>query len=82
MPGMLPPIHPGEILLEEFMNPLGLAIDRIAGQLNLPLAKVADLIEGRRPVTADIAVRLGRYFGTTPEFWMNLQTSYNAEVDA
>src|SRR5689334_1623624 len=76
----LPPIHPGEILLEDYMKPLGLSADRLAMDLHVPATRIAEIIHGRRAITADSAVRLGRYFKTTPRFWLNLQTAYDLEL--
>lgn len=77
---LLPPIHPGEILSEEFMTPLDLSMNRVARDLRVPVTRIADIIHGRRGVSGDTALRLARYFGTTPEFWMNAQTAYDLEV--
>jgi antitoxin HigA-1 len=72
-------IHPGEILLEEFMRPLGVSINKLAGDIDVPLSRVSGLVNGKRGVTADTALRLSKYFGTTPEFWLNLQAHYDLE---
>ena len=77
---LLPPIHPGEILTEEFMKPLGLSINRVARDLRVPVTRIAEIVHARRGVSSDTALRLARYFGTTPEFWMNLQSAYDLEV--
>jgi addiction module HigA family antidote len=77
---LLPPIHPGEILSEEFMTPHGLSMNRIARDLRVPVTRIADIVHGRRGVSGDTALRLARYFGTTPEFWMNAQTAYDLGV--
>jgi addiction module HigA family antidote len=77
---LLPPIHPGEILTEEFMKPLGLSINRVARDLRVPVTRIGDIVHGRRSITSDTALRLARYFGTSPEFWMNLQSAYDLEV--
>jgi addiction module HigA family antidote len=77
---LLPPIHPGEILMEEFMKPLGLSINRVGRDLRVPVTRIAEIVHGRRGVSSDTALRLARYFGTTPEFWMNLQSAYDLEV--
>ncbi len=69
--------HPGEILREEFMLPLGLLAHGLAMALRVPATRIGDLIKERRAVTADTALRLARYFGTTPEFWLNLQQAYD-----
>jgi len=76
----LPPIHPGEILLEDYMEPLGLSAHRLAMNLHVPATRIAEIIHGRRAITADSAVRLGRYFKTTPRFWLNLQNAYDLEL--
>ncbi len=67
------PIHPGEILREEFLMQLGLSAHALAQALRVPATRISDLVNERRAVTADTALRLARYFGTTPEFWLNLQ---------
>jgi antitoxin HigA-1 len=76
----LPPIHPGEILREDFMKPLGLSAHRLAMALHVPGTRVGEIVNGRRSITADTAIRLGRYFKTTPRFWLNLQTAYDLEL--
>lgn len=78
----LPPIHPGEILKEDLMAPLGLSINRLARELRVPVTRISDIVNGRRSLTADTCLRLARYFGTTPEFWMNLQSTYDLRVAA
>jgi addiction module HigA family antidote len=77
---IMPPIHPGETLREDFMRPLGLSANRLALELHVPVTRVNDIVRGRRSITADTALRLGRYFGTTSQFWMNLQANYDLEV--
>src|SRR5258708_14762681 len=69
-------IHPGEILREEFLKPLGISVYRLAKEIRLSRSRVNDIVREKRAVTADSAVRLGPYFGTTPQFWMNMQSSY------
>lgn len=69
-------IHPGEILLEEFMKPLGLNSRQLAQLLDVPAPRINDIVLGKRGITADTSLRLGHYFNTTPKFWMNLQSSY------
>ena len=71
------PIHPGEILKEEFLIPLGMSVYALAANLQLPRTRLNDIVLGRRSITADTALRLARYFGTTPQFWINLQSSYD-----
>jgi addiction module HigA family antidote len=73
----LPNIHPGEILLEEFMEPLGLSRNALARELLVPPNRISKIVKGERSITADTAHRLARYFNTTPEFWMNLQVEYD-----
>jgi len=75
----LPPVKPGEILMEEFIVPLGLNRSRLADELSVPRNRIAQIVKGTREITADTALRLARYFGTTPEFWMNAQAHYNLE---
>jgi len=79
MAAKLPPIHPGEILLEEFLKPLGISQTRLALDLRVPAQRINDLVHGRRAVSVDTAMRLAAYFGTTPEVWLNLQTRYDLE---
>lgn len=74
------PIHPGEILLEEFLEPLSLSQNRLGLDLGVPPQRIGDIVRGRRGITADTALRLARYFGTTPQFWLNLQTRYELDV--
>ena len=76
----LEPITPGEILLEEFLRPLGMSQSQLAKDLLVPPARINDIIHARRGITADIALRLSAYFGTTPEFWMNLQSRYDLKI--
>ena len=71
------PIHPGEVLREEFLIPLGMSAHALALELRVPAPRINDIVRERRAVTPDTALRLARYFGTTPQFWMNLQTSYD-----
>ena len=74
------PIHPGEVLYEDFMKPLSLSQNRIGRELGVSPRRINEIIHGKRGVTADTALRLGRYFGTTPEYWMNLQVRYDLET--
>ena len=73
---IMPPIHPGETLREDFLKPLGLSANGLAVELLVPATRINDIVRGKRAITADTALRLGRYFGTTPQFWMNLQANY------
>jgi len=72
----LKPVHPGEVLHEEFMTPLGLSMNKLAMALRVPVTRIADIVNERRSITADTALRLGHWFGTSPEFWLNLQKLY------
>jgi addiction module HigA family antidote len=76
----LKPVHPGEILREEFMSPLGLSMNKMAMALRVPVTRIADIVNERRGITADTALRFARYFRNSPTFWMNLQTRYDLEV--
>ena len=76
----LPPVHPGEVLLEDFMKPLGLSQYRLAQELNVPALRISQIVHGKRAVTADTALRLARYFGTSANVWMRLQARYDLEV--
>jgi len=78
----LPPVHPGEILLEDFLKPMALSQYRLARALGVPPQRIHDLVHGRRAVTADTALRLARVFSMEPQFWMNLQSRYDLEVAA
>lgn len=77
---VVPPIHPGETLREDLLKPLGLSANRLAIELQVPVTRVNDIVRGKRSITADTALRLARYFGTTPQFWMNLQANYELEL--
>ena len=79
MPKKLKPVHPGEILREEFMKPLGLSMNQLALALRVPGNRINAIVAGQRAITADTALRLGRYFGTSPQFWINLQARYDLE---
>ncbi len=76
----LPPIHPGEILMEEFLKPMGISQYRLAKDISVPPRRINEIVHGKRGVTADTALRLGRFFGMSPQFWLNLQTRYDLEV--
>jgi addiction module HigA family antidote len=76
----LKPVHPGEILREEFMQPLGLSMNKLALNLRVPVTRIAEIVHERRAISTDTALRLGRYFNTTPVFWMNLQVRHDLEV--
>jgi addiction module HigA family antidote len=76
----LKPVHPGEILGEDFMKPHKLSMNKLALNLRVPVTRIADIVAERRGITPDTALRLGRYFKTTPQFWLNLQTKYDLEI--
>ena len=76
----LPPVHPGEILRDEFLRPMELSVYRLARALKISRPRLNDVVRGRRRVTTDTALRLGRYFGTTAEFWINLQTRHDLDL--
>ena len=76
----LKPAHPGEILREEFMAPLGLSVNKMAIDLQVPVTRIADIVNEKRGITAETALRFARYFKNSPIFWMNLQTRYELEV--
>lgn len=77
MPKKLEPIPPGEILLEEFLKPLGISQNALARDIDIPVSRVSDIVKGSRAITADTALRLGAYLGTSAEFWLNLQVGYD-----
>ncbi len=76
----LPPIHPGEILFEEFLKPLGISQYRLAKDVNVSARRINEIVHAKRAISADTALRLARYFGTTDRFWLNLQTRYDLEL--
>ena len=76
----LPPIHPGEILRAEFMEPLKLSMNRLALDLRVPVTRIAEIVHERRGITPDTALRLARYFDTSARFWLNLQSAYDLEI--
>jgi antitoxin HigA-1 len=77
---LLPPIHPGEILRADFMEPLHLSMNRLALDLRVPVTRIAEIVHERRGISPDTALRLARYFNTSAGFWLNLQTAYDLEV--
>ncbi|MFN8439500.1 MAG: HigA family addiction module antitoxin [Caldilineaceae bacterium] len=80
----LPPVHPGEVLFEDFMKPLGLSQYRLAQDIGVPALRISQIVHGKRAITADTALRLARYFGTSANVWMRLQARYDlecAEID-
>ena len=80
MPKILDEIHPGEILLEEFMKPMGITARQLAADIDVPPSRISDVVNGKRPITADTALRLGLFFNMEPRFWMNLQSEYDMRV--
>lgn len=77
---LLDEIHPGEILLEDFMKPLGLTARQLAADIDVPPSRISELVNGQRPITADTALRLGLFFGMEARFWLNLQAEYDIRV--
>lgn len=77
----MPPIHPGEVLLEDFLKPLGISQYRLAKDLRVPPRRINEIVHGTRSITADTALRLSRYFGTTDRLWLNMQARYDLEVE-
>jgi antitoxin HigA-1 len=77
---LLPPIHPGEILREDYLKPLGLSMNRLAMDLRVPVTRISEIVHERRGITSDTALRLARYFNTSARFWMNLQAAYDLEL--
>jgi len=80
-PRKMPPVHPGEILLEEFLKPLGVSQYRLAKDVSVPPRRINEIVHGSRAITADTALRLARFFGTSERFWLNLQTRYDLEKE-
>ncbi len=76
-----PPIHPGEILLEEFLKPMGLSQYRLAKDISVPARRINEIVHGKRSISPDTALRLSRYFGMSERFWLNLQTRYDLELE-
>lgn len=77
----VPPVHPGEILIDEFLSPLEISQYRLAKDIGVPPRRINEIVHGKRSVTADTALRLARYFGTSEPFWMNLQSHYDLELE-
>jgi addiction module HigA family antidote len=74
------PVHPGEILLEEYLKPLGISQNKLGRDLGVPAQRINEIVRGQRAITVDTALRLARYFKTTPQFWLNLQSRYDLEM--
>lgn len=77
----LPPVHPGEILREDFLEPMGITQYRLSKDLSVPPRRINEIVHGKRAITADTALRLARFFGTTDRFWLNLQARYDLETE-
>ncbi len=76
----MPPIHPGQILLEEFLQPMGISQYRISKDISVPARRINEIVHGKRSITADTALRLGKFFSMSAQFWLNLQSRYDLEV--
>lgn len=77
----IPPIHPGEILMEEFLKPMGISQYRLAKDISVPARRINEIVHGARTISPDTALRLSRYFGLSERFWINLQARYNLEIE-
>ena len=77
---LYPPIHPGEVLMEDFIEGFGITQNKLAVSIGVPPRRINEIVHGKRAITADTALRLGRYFGVDPQFWLNLQTRYELEL--
>ncbi len=77
---LYPPIHPGEILMEEFIEPFGITQHKLSVAIGVPPRRINEIVHGKRAITADTALRLGKYFGIDPQFWLNLQSRYDLEL--
>jgi addiction module HigA family antidote len=75
------PVHPGEILFEEFLKPMGISQNKLALDMRVPPRRINEIVQGKRRISADTALRLGRYFGTSPRFWLGLQMDYDLDVE-
>jgi addiction module HigA family antidote len=82
MAKLLDEIHPGEILLEDFMKPMGISARKLSADIDVSPSRISEVVHGRRPITADTAMRLGLYFGMEPRFWINLQSEYDIRITA
>ena len=80
-PMSIPPIHPGEILAEEYLAPLGITQHKLAVDIGVPPRRINEIVHGKRRISADTALRLARYFGTSERFWLNLQSRYDLEIE-
>lgn len=77
----IPPVHPGEILMEEFLKPMGLSQNQIANDIGVPPRRINEIVHGNRRITADTALRLAHYFGMSPQFWLGLQMDYDLDIE-
>jgi addiction module HigA family antidote len=77
----LKPVHPGEVLFEEFLSPLGISQNKLALDIRVPPRRINEIVHGKRRITADTALRLGRYFGMSPQFWLGLQMDYDLDIE-
>ncbi|MGJ4051379.1 HigA family addiction module antitoxin [Corynebacterium macclintockiae] len=82
MTSFYPPIHPGEILMEEFLDPMGITQHKLAVSIGVPPRRINEIVHGKRRITADTALRFGRFFGMTAQFWINLQSHYDLDVES
>lgn len=80
MPKLLEPIHPGEILMEEFLKPMGISLSKLARELSVPAGRISQIVRGKRAISADTALRLGKYFGVSAETWLDLQSDYDLRL--
>ena len=80
MSNILDPIHPGEILLEDFLKPMGISINKLAREISVPPGRISTIVNGKRSISADTALRLGIYFGVSPELWLGLQVDYDLRI--
>ncbi|MDD5434275.1 MAG: HigA family addiction module antitoxin [Nitrospira sp.] len=77
---LLEPIHPGEVLFEEFMKPMGISINRLSRDIAVPPNRISEIVNGKRAITVDTALRLGKYFAVSPEIWLDLQSDYDLKI--
>jgi addiction module HigA family antidote len=80
MPKLLEPIHPGEILMEEFLRPMDISLSQLARDIGVSAGRISQIVRGKRAITADTALRLGKYFGVSPEMWLGLQSDYELRL--
>ncbi len=80
MSNILDPIHPGEILMEDFLKPMGISINKLAREIGVPPGRISTIVNGKRSISADTALRLGIYFGVSPELWLGLQVDYDLRI--